>query len=107
MSAESDDIQQEFADAQEAWRLAIQAHRMAPPDAGFSARLSALAAAATQRAAACEAAYKDGFECPAARGGAKPPYELQPGTGRRGARDVGSGGRWPLSRPFRNRARRS
>ena len=47
-------------------------------------RLEQLASAAAKRAAACEAAHKDGFEWPATRGGAKPPYELQPGTGRRG-----------------------
>src|SRR5207245_412544 len=40
------------------------------------------------RAAACEAAHKDGFEWPATRGGAKPPYELQPGSGRRGPDDL-------------------
>jgi hypothetical protein len=43
-----------------------------------------LATAAAQRAAACEAAQTEGFEWPPTRGGAKPPYELQPGTGRRG-----------------------
>ena len=47
-----------------------------------------LAAAASQRAAACESAHKDGFEWPATRGGAKPPYELQPGTGRRGPEEL-------------------
>ena len=78
------DSEQAFQDARRAWREALQDHVLAPPDAGFSARLAALGAAAAQRAAACEAAYKDGFEWPAARGGAKPPYELQPGSGRRG-----------------------
>jgi hypothetical protein len=76
--------EQAFQDARRVWREALREHVLAPPDAGFSARLAALAAAAAQRAAACEAAYKDGFEWPAARGGAKPPYELQPGSGRRG-----------------------
>jgi hypothetical protein len=78
------DSEQAFADARRAWREALRGHVLAPPDAGFSARLSALAAAAAQRASACEAAYDDGFEWPPARGGAKPPYELRPGTGRRG-----------------------
>jgi hypothetical protein len=77
-----------FQEARRVWREALRGHVLAPPDAGFSARLSALAAAATQRAAACEAAYKDGFEWPAARGGAKPPYEVQPGTGRRGPEEL-------------------
>ena len=76
--------EQAFQEARRVWREALRGHVLAPPDAGFSARLFALAAAASQRAAACEAAYKDGFEWPAAPGGAKPPYELQPGTGRRG-----------------------
>jgi hypothetical protein len=78
------DSEQAFNEAREAWRSALGEHVLAPPDAGFSARIANLAAAAAQRAAACEAAHKDGFEWPAARGGAKPPYELQPGTGRRG-----------------------
>ena len=73
-----------FAEAREVWRAALREHVLAPPDAGFSARLAGLAAAATQRAAACEAAYEDGFEWPPARGGAQPPYELRPGSGRRG-----------------------
>ena len=78
------DSEQAFQDARAVWRAALRQHVLAPPDAGFSSRLATLAAAAAERAQACEAAYKDGFEWPAARGGAKPPYELQPGTGRRG-----------------------
>jgi hypothetical protein len=76
--------EQAFQAARETWRAALREHVLAPPDAGFSGRIANLAAAAAQRAAACEAAQADGFEWPAARGGAKPPYELQPGTGRRG-----------------------
>ena len=78
------DSEQAFHDARAVWRAALRDHVLAPPDAAFSARLANLAAAASQRAAACEAAYRDGYEWPAARGGAKPPYELQPGSGRRG-----------------------
>jgi excisionase family DNA binding protein len=70
-----------FAEARAAWREALRAHVLAPPDAGFSARLAGLASAARQRAAACKAAYRDGFEWPPARGGVKPPHELQPGSG--------------------------
>jgi hypothetical protein len=69
-------------------RCALRERVLAPPDAGFSARLAGLAAAARQRAEACDAAYHDGFEWPAARGGAEPPYELQPGTGRRGREEL-------------------
>lgn len=82
------DSEQAFNEAREAWRSALREHVLAPPDAGFSARLANLAAAATRRAAACEAAHRDGFEWPPTRGGAKPPYELQPGTGRRGPEDL-------------------
>jgi hypothetical protein len=82
------DSEHAFQDAREGWRAALREHALAPPDAGFSARLANLANAAAQRAAACEAAHKDGFEWPATRGGAKPPYELQPGTGRRGPADL-------------------
>ena len=56
------DSEQAFEDARAAWRAALRDHVVAPPDAGFSARLAKLAAAASQRATACEAAYKDGFE---------------------------------------------
>jgi hypothetical protein len=78
------DSEQAFQEAREEWRAALREHVLAPPDAGFSVRIAKLAAAAAQRATACEAAHKDGYEWPATRGGAKPPYELQPGTGRRG-----------------------
>ena len=37
-----DSAQAAFRDAQEAWRGALEAHRLAPPDAGFSVRLSGL-----------------------------------------------------------------
>ncbi len=84
----SEDSEQAFGEAREAWRAALREHVLAPPDAGFSPRLAALAAAARRRAEACEAAYRDGFEWPPAKGGAKPPYELQPGTGRRGPTEL-------------------
>ncbi|MGH3267136.1 MAG: hypothetical protein ACRDNS_34715 [Trebonia sp.] len=82
------DSEQTFQDARRAWREALRDHVLAPPDAGFSARLAALAAAAEGRAAACEAAASDGFEWPPARGGTKPPYELRPGSGRRGPEEL-------------------
>jgi hypothetical protein len=84
----SEDSEQAFGEAREAWRAALREHVLAPPDAGFSARLAGLAAAARRRAEACEAAYRHGFEWPPAKGGAKPPYELQPGSGRRGPVDL-------------------
>ncbi|MGH2857571.1 MAG: hypothetical protein ACRDMJ_08800 [Solirubrobacteraceae bacterium] len=82
------DSEQAFQEAREVWREALREHVTAPPDAGFAARLGALAAAAAGRAAACEAADRDGFEWPPARGGARPPYELRPGSGRRGPEEL-------------------
>jgi hypothetical protein len=77
--------QRAFRDAQEEWRRALECHRLAPPDAGCSGRLAALALAAAAEAAACRDADAAGFEWPPHRASAnKPPYELQPGTGRRG-----------------------
>jgi hypothetical protein len=81
--------QRAFRDAQEEWRRALESHRLAPPDAGFSSRLSALASAAGAEAAACREADAAGFEWPPHRASAnKPPYELQPGTGRRGPEEL-------------------
>jgi len=77
--------QRGFRDAQEEWRRALESHRLAPPDAGFSGRLSALASAAAAESLACREADAAGFEWPPHRASAnKPPHELQPGTGRRG-----------------------
>jgi hypothetical protein len=78
-----------FRDAQEKWRRALEGHRKAPPDAGFSARLGELAAAAEAEAAACREAHAAGFEWPPHRATASnPPYELQPGSGRRGPEEL-------------------
>jgi hypothetical protein len=78
-----------FRDAQERWRDALAAHRLAPPDAGFSARLSALAVAARAEADACRMADAAGFEWPPHRASSSaPPYELQPGSGRRGPEEL-------------------
>ena len=78
-----------FREAQEEWRRALESHRLAPPDAGFSGRLSALAVAAAAEAEACREADAAGFELPPHRASAnKPPYELQPGTGRRGPEEL-------------------
>lgn len=85
--SESDEkrAQAAFRDAQVRWRDALHAHRLAPPDAGFSARLAALAGAAHAEADACRDAAAAGFEWPPHRAAAgRPPYELQPGSGRRG-----------------------
>ena len=74
-----------FDRAQQEWRAALEAHRLAPPDAGFSARLAALFEAATAEAEACREAEAAGFGWPAHRAtGSAPPYELRPESGRRG-----------------------
>ncbi len=75
----------DFRDALDGWRNALKAHRMAPPDHGFSARLAGLAQAASEEARACRAADAAGFDWPPHRAAdPRPPYELQAGTGRRG-----------------------
>jgi hypothetical protein len=58
---------------------------MAPPDSRFAARLVALAQAAEEQARACRAADAAELDWPPHRtADPRPPYELQPGTGRRG-----------------------
>jgi hypothetical protein len=64
----------------------MTSHKLAPPDAGFAARLRTLASAAEKEREACEEAQRAGLlwrPIPGAQG-AQPPYELRPGTGRRG-----------------------
>ena len=68
------------------WAQAMRAHKLAPPDLGFAARLRALAEAAANEQVAWEHAHAAGLlwrPVPGAEG-AEPPYELRPGTGRRG-----------------------
>jgi len=72
--------------ASHGWADAMRAHKLAPPDAGFAARLRALADAAAGEQVAWEHAHAAGLQwrpVPGAEHGA-PPYELRPGTGRRG-----------------------
>ena len=74
-----------FRNAQAKWRSALEQHRLAPPDAGFSARLAALSEAARAEAEACREADGAGFGWPPHRAtSSEPPYELRPGSGRRG-----------------------
>ena len=73
-------------EARALWSGAMRAHEQAPPDPGFRDRLQALANAA--------AAMRDGYARALDAGlawrpvadseRARPPYELRPGTGRRG-----------------------
>ena len=91
----SDDGPREYAnqrlrDARAAWGQAMTAHKMAPPDPGFASRLRALSRAAQAERDACEEADRAGLlwrPIPGAQG-AQPPYELRPGTGRRGPTDL-------------------
>jgi hypothetical protein len=74
------------------WAEAMRAHKLAPPDPGFASRLRALADAATSEQVAWEHAHAAGLlwrPIPGAEG-AEPPYELRPGTGRRGPAELWS-----------------
>jgi hypothetical protein len=86
-------LQERFERAEDQWAHAIRAHRLAPPDPGFAGRLRALSEAAAAEAAVAREASELGMAwspLPGARS-AEPPYELRPGTGRRGP-----GERWEV-----------
>ena len=89
----SDDLDPERAQilravrhASNAWADAMRAHKLAPPDAGFSTRLRSLATAAQAEQVTWEHAHAAGLHWRPVPGAeqAQPPYELRPGTGRRG-----------------------
>lgn len=92
-----DDLNRERAEilravrhASNAWADAMRAHKLAPPDAEFAARLRALAEAAQTERVTWEHAHAAGLQwrpIPGAEN-AEPPYELRPGTGRRGPDDL-------------------
>jgi hypothetical protein len=72
--------------ASDGWAEAMRAHKLAPPDLGFAQRLQDLADAAATEQVAWEHAHAAGLlwrPVPGAENAA-PPYELRPGTGRRG-----------------------
>jgi hypothetical protein len=74
------------------WADAMRAHKLAPPDLGFAARLTALSEAAATEQVAWEHAHAAGMgwrPVPGAES-AEPPYELRPGTGRRGPEEMWS-----------------
>jgi hypothetical protein len=72
------------------WAQAMRAHKLAPPDAGFAQRLKDLAEAASSEQVAWEHAHAAGLLWRPVPGAetAEPPYELRPGTGRRGPADL-------------------
>jgi hypothetical protein len=76
--------------ASDGWAAAMRAHKLAPPDAGFASRLRTLADAASSEQVAWEHAHAAGLlwrPVPGAENAA-PPYELRPGTGRRGPAEL-------------------
>lgn len=77
-------------EASSAWAEAMRAHKLAPPDAGFAARLRTLAKAAETERVTWEHAHAAGLLWRPVPGAehAEPPYELRPGTGRRGPEDL-------------------
>jgi hypothetical protein len=88
-SRQEREAQAAFRAAQERWRDALEAHRLAPPDGGFSSRLHALSDAATAEAEACREAEAASFGWPPHRATASaPPYELRSESGRRGPEEL-------------------
>jgi hypothetical protein len=72
------------------WADAMRAHVLAPPDPDFASRLGSLSEAAATEQVAWEQAHRAGLlwrPVPGAES-AEPPYELRPGTGRRGPEDL-------------------
>ncbi len=71
--------------AEASWQHALKAHRIAPPDAGYSRRLRELADACEQQQIAYDYAARQGLSWtplpPAKR---PPPHELSPESGRPG-----------------------
>lgn len=90
LSRERAQIMRAVRHARDAWADAMRGHILAPPDAGFAARLRKLAEAAEREQVAWEHAHAAGLQwrpIPGAEN-AQPPYELRPGTGRRGPAEL-------------------
>jgi hypothetical protein len=77
-------------EARASWSGAMRAHEQAPPDPGFRDRLRALAEGAAAMRDAHARALDAGLAWrPIADSErARPPYELRPGTGRRGPAEL-------------------
>jgi hypothetical protein len=86
LDREQAQIMRAVREAGGSWADAMRAHKLAPPDAGFASRLGALAEAAADEQVAWEHAHAAGLLWRPVPGAerAEPPYELRPGTGRRG-----------------------
>jgi hypothetical protein len=90
LDAERAQIMRAVRHASTAWADAMRAHKLAPPDAGFAARLRVLGEAAEAEQVTWEHAHAAGLlwrPVPGAEN-AEPPYELRPGTGRRGPQEL-------------------
>ena len=85
-----DEVQRAVRQAGSDWAEAMRSHKLAPPDAGFAARLAGLADAALREQTAWRDAHAAGLAWRPVPGAeqAQPPYELRPGTGRRGPEDL-------------------
>jgi hypothetical protein len=81
-----DEILRAVRQAGDGWSQAMRSHKLAPPDAGFAGRLRSLGEAAAREQAAWSHAHAAGLMWRPVPGAeqAQPPYELRPGTGRRG-----------------------
>jgi hypothetical protein len=86
LSPERAQIMRAVRHASNEWAEAMRAHKLAPPDAGFALRLRSLADAAEREQVTWEHAHAAGLLWRPIAGAenAHPPYELRPGTGRRG-----------------------
>ena len=76
--------------ARASWSGAMRAHEQAPPDPGFRDRLRTLAQAAAAMRDAHARALQAGLAWRPVSDSerARPPYELRPGTGRRGPAEL-------------------
>jgi hypothetical protein len=82
-------VLEDFRSGMASWGGAVEAHKQAPPDQNFASRLAALAKGAGEASRVCKEADAAGFAWPPARkADSEPPYELRPGTGRRGPEDL-------------------
>jgi hypothetical protein len=89
-AAAKDEAWDTVQSAQEAWAGAMRTHELAPPDADFRDRLRALSEAASAMRDAHAQALEAGLAWRPINGSehARPPYELRPGTGRRGPEEL-------------------
>jgi hypothetical protein len=90
LDQERERVMRAVRDASAGWAQAMRTHKLAPPDAGFAGRLRGLAEAAAREQLAWENAHAVGLQWRPVPGAesAQPPYELLPGTGRRGPEDL-------------------